>query len=257
MSQILNIAAIQTSLAWENPEANRALLQDKIKLVKEGTDVLFLPEMFTSGFTMNAKLIAETMEGITIQWLKKLSAEKNMAIAGSLVIKENGNFYNRFVFVAPNGSIECYDKRHTFTLAGEHEVYASGEKKVIINYKDWKICPQICYDLRFPVWARNVEDYDVLVYVANWPKKRIKAWDVLLQARAIENMSYCIGVNRIALDGNGYEYTGHSAIYTPLGEELIYTESDEIIYATLYKNEIDTYRKGLKFLNDRDQFTVK
>ncbi|MEH6703869.1 MAG: amidohydrolase [Galbibacter orientalis] len=257
MAQILNIAALQTTLIWENPEANRALLQDKIKLVNEETDVLFLPEMFTSGFTMNASLVAESMKGDSIEWLKNLASEKNMAIGGSLVIVENGNFYNRFVFVTPNGSVEYYDKRHTFTLAGEHEVYASGEKKLIINYKDWKICPQICYDLRFPVWARNVEDYDVLVYVANWPKKRIKAWDVLLQARAIENMSYCMGVNRIALDGNGYEYTGHSAVYNPLGEELIHTKSDETIYATLHKNEIDTYRNGLKFLNDRDQFTVK
>ena len=257
MAQILNIAALQTTLIWENPEANRALLQDKIKLVNEETDVLFLPEMFTSGFTMNASLVAESMKGDSIEWLKNLASEKNMAIGGSLVIVENGNFYNRFVFVTPNGSVEYYDKRHTFTLAGEHEVYASGEKKLIINYKDWKICPQICYDLRFPVWARNVEDYDVLVYVANWPKKRIKAWDILLQARAIENMSYCIGVNRIALDGNGYEYTGHSAVYNPLGEELIHTKSDETIYATLHKNEIDTYRNGLKFLNDRDQFTVK
>lgn len=257
MAQILNIAALQTTLIWENPEANRALLQDKIKLVNEETDVLFLPEMFTSGFTMNARLVAESMKGDSIEWLKNLASEKNMAIGGSLVIVENGNFYNRFVFVTPNGSVEYYDKRHTFTLAGEHEVYASGEKKLIINYKDWKICPQICYDLRFPVWARNVEDYDVLVYVANWPKKRIKAWDILLQARAIENMSYCMGVNRIALDGNGYEYTGHSAVYNPLGEELIHTKSDETIYATLHKNEIDTYRNGLKFLNDRDQFTVK
>lgn len=257
MSDTLSIAAIQTTLVWENPEENRELLQQRIRDLKGDVDIVILPEMFTSGFTMNAARVFETMEGETLRLLKILSKEKNVAIVGSLVIQESNNYYNRLVFVTPDGNISYYDKRHTFTLAGEHEVYASGIEKVIITYKGWKLCPQICYDLRFPVWARNTEDYDVLLYVANWPKKRIKAWDVLLQARAIENMSYCIGVNRVGLDGNNFEYTGHSAIYNPLGDTVVYSEQDETLYATLYKEEIAKYRNGLKFLNDRDDFTLK
>jgi len=219
MSNSLKVAIIQTSLVWENPTENRRILNDKVNAINDSIDLIVLPEMFTSGFTMNASDVAETMDGKTLTWLKEKANAKQAAIVGSMVITENGNYYNRLVFVEASGIITTYDKRHTFTLAGEHKVYTAGSEKAIINYKGWKICPLICYDLRFPVWARNVEDYDLLLYVANWPKVRVNAWDALLKARAIENMAYCIGVNRVGLDGNNYEYSGHSSAYDVLGRE--------------------------------------
>lgn len=258
MSNSLTVALIQTSLVWENPKANRANIENKVSTIN-GADLIVLPEMFTSGFTMNATEVAETMDGETITWLKTLSKTKNAAIVGSLVITENNNYYNRLVFVEPNGTLTTYDKRHTFTLAGEHKVYTAGTEKVILDYKGWKICPLVCYDLRFPVWARNTEDYDLLLYVANWPKMRIAAWDTLLKARAIENMAYCIGVNRVGLDGNNYEYSGHSGAYDVLGNRMdsIPQSKEAIELVTLEKEHITTYREKLGFLKDRDSFNLK
>lgn len=257
MQNELKVALIQSDLVWENPEENRNHFTSKIESISESVDLIILPEMFTSGFTMNAKIVAETMNGKTINWLKHLASKKDVAITGSLVISENNNYYNRSVFVHPNGRIDTYDKRHTFTLAGEHKVYTAGTSKRIIDYKSWKICPLICYDLRFPVWARNTNDYDVLIYVANWPKPRISAWDALLKARAIENMSYCIGVNRIGQDDSGHEYPGHSACYDILGEKLTDSHPNEesVKILTLEKSPIEKYRNKLNFLNDRDSFT--
>lgn len=258
MQDDLKIAIIQSDLVWENPEKNRLNFSKKIESIAEPIDMILLPEMFTSGFTMNPENVFETMQGPTMIWMKKLAGEKQTAIGGSLVIKENGVFYNRFVFVKPEGLIESYDKRHTFTLAGEDKVYKDGAKKVIVNYKGWKLCPLICYDLRFPVWARNIENYDVLFYVANWPKPRINAWDALLKARAIENMSYCIGVNRVGLDNNNYEYSGHSAAYDGLGELLTNFEDSKegLEIVTLSKKHLSTIRNTLKFLDDKDRFTI-
>jgi predicted amidohydrolase len=221
-------------------------------------DIILLPEMFTSGFTMNPTKVAESMQGETVAWMKESASKKQAAITGSLVVEENGYYYNRLLFVHPDGVVESYDKRHTFTLAGENEVYSAGTQKLIVNYKGWKICPLICYDLRFPVWARNVENYDVLIYVANWPKVRIAAWDALLKARAIENMSYCIGVNRVGLDGNNHEYSGHSAAYDVLGNRLdsIPVEKEAIEIVTLNKRDLETYRMKLNFLEDRDEFSL-
>lgn len=222
-------------------------------------DIIVLPEMFTSGFTMNPSHVAETMQGKTITWLKDLASKKKSAITGSLVIEEEGHYYNRLVFVHPNGTIESYDKRHTFTLAGEHKVYSAGTQKLIVNYKEWNICPLVCYDLRFPVWARNVENYDVLIYVANWPKVRTAAWDALLKARAIENMSYCIGVNRVGTDGNDHDYSGHSAAYDVLGNRMdsIPPHKEFIEIVTLNKEDLQTYRTKLNFLEDRDSFFLR
>ena len=258
MSKTLTVAIIQTELIWEDPEANRKNIEQKVHTIIGG-DLIVLPEMFTSGFTMNASSVAETMDGETIQWLKQLAKEKQTAITGSLVIIENEHYYNRLVFVEPSGKITPYDKRHTFTLAGEHKVYTAGRKKVVFEYKGWKICPLICYDLRFPVWARNSEDYDLLIYVANWPKIRISAWDNLLKARAIENMSYCIGVNRVGLDGNNYEYTGHSAAFDVLGNRVdtIPEKEEAIDMVTLEKDHIKRYREKLGFLKDRDNFNLE
>jgi predicted amidohydrolase len=255
----LHIALIQSSLVWENSEQNRINFTNKIITITKNVDIIVLPEMFTTGFTMNASEVAETMQGDTVSWMQKIAQQKQAAVVGSVVIEDGGNYYNRLLFVHPNGEIESYDKHHTFTLAGEHKVYSSGTKKLIVNYKGWKICPLVCYDLRFPVWARNVENYDVLIYVANWPKVRTNAWDALLKARAIENMSYCIGVNRVGLDGNNHEYSGHSAAYDVLGhriDEIPYDE-EAMEIVTLSKRELETYRTKLNFLEDRDSFSLK
>ena len=258
MQDTLKIAIIQSDLVWENPKENRDRFTKKMTSITMPIDVILLPEMFTSGFTMNPENVFETIQGQTIAWMKKTANEKQAAIGGSLVIKENDVFYNRFVFVKPNGSIETYDKRHTFTLAGEDRVYKAGTKKVVFDFKGWKLCPLVCYDLRFPVWSRNVENYDVLMYVANWPKPRINAWDALLKARAIENMCYCIGVNRVGLDTNNHEYSGHSAVYNGLGNLLTSLKNNEegIEIVSLEKNHVSTIRNKLKFLDDRDPFTV-
>ncbi|MDO1501841.1 amidohydrolase [Winogradskyella maritima] len=259
MKEDLTVALVQMALAWENPVQNRVAIQQHIEEISDAVDLIVLPEMFTSGFTMHGESIAETMNGESIQLLKNLAKKNNTAITGSLVIKEHEQLYNRLVFIEPDGKISTYDKRHTFTLAGEHKVYTAGKEKVIIDYKGWKICPLICYDLRFPVWARNTEDYDLLLYVANWPKPRINAWDALLKARAIENMSYCIGVNRVGLDGNNHEYPGHSACYDVLGHRIdsIPENKEAIEVVTLEKSKIKTYRDKLNFLNDRDHFNFR
>ncbi|MFV5687585.1 amidohydrolase [Flavobacterium sp. ZT3R25] len=254
----MKTALIQSSLYWENPKANRNYFEEKIKAIDENVDLIVLPEMFTSGFTMSPGNVAETMQGETVTWLKVLAKAQNTAITGSLVIEENNNFYNRIVFVFPSGEIQFYDKKHLFTLAGEDKVYTSGTQKIIVDYLDWKICLQVCYDLRFPVFSRNSEDYDLLIYVASWPKIRINAWDALLKARAIENMCYVIGVNRIGEDNNGYEYSGHSQVVDFLGNYSVEpVESESIFYAELSKEKILQTRQKLGFLNDRDVFEIK
>ena len=257
MQEQLNIALIQSDLIWERPDLNRQNFTKKINQINEPIDLIVMPEMFSSGFTMNPEHVSETMQGETVAWMKKMAVKSNAAICGSLVISEGGHCYNRFVFATPEGDLESYDKRHTFTLAGEHKVYKAGNNRLVINYKGWKINPLICYDLRFPVWARNTDNYDVLIYVANWPKPRINAWDALLKARAIENMSYCVGLNRVGFDNNSHEYSGHSAAYDGLGECITAIEpnAEQIEIVTLEKNHIETIRLKLKFLDDKDEFT--
>lgn len=253
----MKIALIQTSLAWENPIENRSHLAQKITGFMEDVDLIVLPEMFSSGFTMNPKAVAETMQGETVSWLQHLAKAKECAITGSLVVEEKGKYYNRLVFVFPDGAIKTYDKRHLFSLAGENKSYTAGNDKLIIEYKGFKICPLVCYDLRFPVFSRNVEDYDVLLYVANWPKPRINAWDILLKARAVENMCYTIGVNRIGNDENHHEYTGHSQVVDFLGNYLLQPqEADAVFIVELDKENLLETRSKLAFLNDRDDFKL-
>lgn len=253
----MKIALLNSTLVWENPTENRINFEQKINDINEAIDLIVLPEMFTSGFTMNPKKVAETMQGETISWLIKLAKAKNCAITGSLVISENENYYNRLLFVFPDGKIEFYDKRHLFTLAGEDKVYTSGKEKLIVTYKGFKICPLICYDLRFPVFARNVENYDLLLYVANWPKPRVNAWDILLKSRAVENMSYVIGVNRIGNDNNNLEYVGHSQAIDFLGNYLVEPQEKEGIFIVeINKEKQDETRSKLAFLNDKDDFTI-
>lgn len=255
-SNKLKIALIQADLVWENPTENRNRFQEKIMAISDTIDLIILPEMFTTGFSMTPENIAETMEGNTVNWMLKLAKEKNCAITGSIIITENNNYYNRLLFVHPSGKIEYYDKKHTFTLAGEHEVYTAGKTKNIIDYKGWKICPLICYDLRFPVWARNTENYDLLLYVASWPKPRIEAWDSLLKARAIENMSYTIGVNRVGVDANNYEYNGNSVAYDMLGNCMDKKNNNEevSIIIELDKESQLKVRNRFRFLEDQDNF---
>lgn len=254
----MKIALIQSSLTWENPKTNRNHFEEKINAISEKVDLIVLPEMFSTGFTMNPEAVFETMQGETIQWLQSLAKAKNSAITGSLVIKENDNFYNRLLFVFPSGKVQFYDKRHLFTLAGEDKVYTAGKEKLIVDYLGWKICPFVCYDLRFPVFARNVEEYDLLIYVANWPKTRINAWDILLKARSVENMCYTIGVNRIGFDENNFEYNGHSQAIDFLGNYVLEPQENEGVYIIdLNKEKLVETRNKLGFLGDRDTFELK
>lgn len=255
MAKELKVALVQSSLIWENPEQNRINFTKKINTISSDVDLIILPEMFTTGFTMTPNNIRKEEGELTLQWMRQISKEKNAALTGSLPFYENGRFTNRLFFVQPDGNYNQYDKRHTFTLAGEDKVYKAGGERLLVDYKGFKICPLICYDLRFPIWARNTEDFDILIYVANWPKPRVAAWDALLKARAIENMSYCIGVNRIGVDESGHQYSGHSAVYDCLGEQTTYSENEEICYAKIAKEHIDSTRAKLKFLEDRDGFS--
>jgi len=257
VSNELKIILIQADLVWENPTENRNRFEEKINQITTDVAIIILPEMFTTGFTMNTSL-AETMNGKTVLWMQKLAKKHHVAIVGSIIIKENGLFYNRMLFVYPSGKITHYNKRHLFTLAGEEKVFTAGNKHAIVSFKGWKIKLQICYDLRFPVWARNTENYDILLYVASWPKPRISAWDTLLKARAIENMSYVIGVNRVGTDANNYTYIGNSIVFNELGEAIcpLNSEKETIIKATLIKSELEKTRTKLAFLKDADSFTI-
>lgn len=260
MEESLKIAVIQTELVWENPTENRKLFDQIISKIEKQVDVIVLPEMFSTGFSMQAKGLAEATEGESLAYMQKWASEKKACVTGSLMVKDGFNYYNRLYFVYPDGSFYTYNKRHLFTLAREQQTYTAGKNKLIVTYKGWKICPLICYDLRFPVFARNVEDYDVLLFVANWPEKRTEAWDALLKARAIENMAYCVGVNRVGQDGKGFEYAGHSAIYNPLGKQLSnpfnhHTSFTEVI--ELEASYLKQIRNRLGFLRDRDQFKLE
>jgi omega-amidase len=254
----MKIALIQTDLFWQNASKNRENFDLKIDEIQSEVNLIVLPEMFSTGFTMNASEVAETMQGETIEWMKLKAKQKNVAVTGSVVITENEKFYNRMFFVFPSGEFQYYDKRHSFSLAGEDKVYTSGNKKVIVDYLDWKICLQVCYDLRFPVFVRNVENYDLILYIANWPKVRTNAWDSLLKARAIENLSYVVGVNRIGNDAHDYEHIGHSQAIDFLGNYILEPqEKNGVFVVELDKNTMYETRKKLDFLSDRDQFEIK
>ena len=259
MSETLKVALIQSNLSWEHAGENRTNFEQKLNKLTQTVDLVVLPEMFSSGFTMNASAVAEGMNDATVQWMLRMAKANNFALIGSIVIKENDNFYNRALCVSPEGSIQYYDKHQLFTMAGEDKSYTPGEDKVVVEYKGWRIQPLICYDLRFPVWSRNTNEVDVLIYMANWPEKRVLAWDTLLKARAIENMVYCIGVNRVGVDGKGYNYVGHSAVYDVLGNPITSNtpvEKETILYATLSKTHIQRTRDKLPFLVDADPFTI-
>ena len=258
MKKNLNISLIQSNLFWEDLNKNLSHFEGIISKISD-TDIILLPEMFNTSFCPKSTHLAETMEGETISWMKKISKNKNCAISGTLMIKENGKVYNRLLWISKEGDISTYDKSHLFSLVKENKSITKGEKRLIIEIADWKICPLICYDLRFPVFSRNNVDYDILIYLANWPIKRIDAWDTLLKARAIENQAYTIGVNRVGEDGNKVPFNGHSKVFDAFGKELLSaTENkEEVLQINLSLDDLKLKRRQMNFLQDRDEFTLQ
>lgn len=257
----LTVTIIQSSQFWENKDANLQMFAEKIRNISQRTELIILPEMFSTGFTMQPERLAETMDGETLRWLKEISHEKKAAITGSFIAKEDNHYFNRLIWMLPDGSFGHYDKRHLFSFAGEHEHYMPGNKKLIASLKGWRINLQVCYDLRFPVWARQPAEaekqYDLYINVANWPSKRRAAWKTLLTARAIENQAYVIGVNRVGTDGNGHHYSGDSMIIDPAGEVLYHKEDDEDVFTfTLDKQKVLDTRRHFPFLNDADNYRI-
>lgn len=258
----LTITTIQTALHWEDKKANLQMFEEKINNIKERTEIVVLPEMFSTGFSMKPELLAEKMNGETIQWMKRMAAAKKIILTGSVIIEEEGLFFNRLIWMLPNGQYGQYDKRHCFAYAGEDEHYVGGNKRLIASVKGWKINLFVCYDLRFPVWLRQQSqeegpEYDLLIIVANWPERRQHAWKTLLQARAIENQSYLVGVNRVGNDGNNIYHSGDSMIIDPLGEILYHKTHDEDVFTiTIDKEKLEEVRSRFPFWKDADHFAI-
>ena len=253
--EYIKIALIQYDIYWEDPESNFNFLKNLIENVE--ADIFLLPEMFSTGFTMNPQKLAESFCGKSFQFLQSCAIAKNAVFSASIPTRIGSKFFNRLYWVEPNETFTFYDKRHLFSLANEEKYYNSGNERKIVEYKGWKLMPLICYDLRFPVWSRNDLGYDIVFYVANWPQIREYPWEQLLKARAIENMSYCIGVNRIGMDVNGINHSGKSMIYSPLGEAMEYESFHEnVMIFNLSKSELNNARQKFGFLEDRDRFEV-
>jgi omega-amidase len=289
----LTISTIQTALAWEDKASNLQRLEEKISSIKERTEVVILPEMFSTGFSMRPESLAEKMDGPTVAWMKRIAGERKIILTGSIIIEEEGNYFNRLIWMLPNGQFGQYDKRHRFAYAGEDAKYAAGHKRLIASVKGWKVNLQVCYDLRFPVWSRQApqqsapgiqeqgqepmgtpanrttgvqappiadatHEYDLLIYVANWPERRSLAWKTLLQARAIENQAYVIGVNRVGNDGNNIYHSGDSMIIDPLGEVLYLRSREEDIFTcTFRKDKLEEVRSHFPFWRDADDFSIQ
>jgi len=259
----LKVTLIQSELHWHNVDANLAMFEEKIWQIGEEADLIILPEMFTTGFTMAAEEMAEPMNSKTFRWMRQQSMQTKAVVTGSYIVRENGNFYNRMLWMEPDGNFDFYDKRHLFRMAKEHHTFSAGHSLLIKKLKGWRVCPMVCYDLRFPVWTRNrivhenTLKYDLLIYVANWPAARSTAWYTLLQARAIENLSYVVGVNRVGTDGNDIAYDGKSAVIEPTGNSLFYQKSSSIIHtATLDYESLAAYREKFPAHLDADSFTL-
>lgn len=262
----MHLTIVQSALTWENPAANRAMFSEKLASLRGQTDLVVLPEMFTTGFSMNAALLAESMDGATVQWLKNTAKDLGAAVTGSFICADNGQFFNRLVFMRPDGLYDVYDKKHLFSLAGEQEYYSPGKKRLTTEWKGWRICPLICYDLRFPAWSRNNPGsftggleplYDLLIYVANWPARRAHHWRSLLTARAIENQSFVAGVNIAGKDGNDLEYTGDSTIVDYSGQAIFQISGlEDVVTAELSLGDLQQYRRQLPFLQDADVFQL-
>jgi omega-amidase len=255
----LTISFVQSSLHWHDPAANRAELGRHIEDISIPTDLIVLPEMFTTGFSMEAAKLAEAMDGTSVAWMKQIAAARDAVVVGSLIIQEQEQYYNRLLWVRPDGTISYYNKRHLFGMAGEKEVYAAGTERLVEEWRGWRICPLVCYDLRFPVWSRNTatNPYDLLLYVANWPASRRTAWITLLRARAMENLAYTIGVNIVGIDGKNLAYAGDSALLDMRGEYLVEVGNHETsITRTLRRDELEAFRERFPALNDADTFSL-
>lgn len=261
-SKILKLALVQTTLYWKDKVANFAMLEEKIWDLDQDIDLVVLPEMFSTGFTMDVAEMAEPMNHTACKWMKQMAAQKQMVLTGSVIIQEEGRFYNRMLWVEPSGKIQWYDKRHLFRMADEDASFDMGFNRVVFELNGWKILPQVCYDLRFPVWSRNrvigeEMEYDLCIYVASWPAPRISAWDILLQARAVENLSYSVGVNRIGKDGHGVPFSGHTSAYDFKGNQLVFNENEEeILVVELNKQDLSSFRRKFPAWKDADDFQI-
>lgn len=259
MAEDLRISMIQSHIIWEDKEENLSYFGELLRRVSGRTDLAVLPETFSTGFSMNVEALADPMDGTTVATIKGWSERYKMAVAGSFIAREEGKYYNRAFFVTPDGEARYYDKRHLFRMAGEDRHFSAGDKPLVVRYKDWNICLQVCYDLRFPVWSRNVNNaYDLLIYVANWPEARKKAWKALLQARAIENMAYVCGVNRVGVDGKGFAFRGDSMIYDARGKKLADAGKRDETTRTcaLSKTDLEAFRAKFPAWKDADAFQL-
>jgi len=254
----LNVALIQYDILWEDPKGNRLRLENIFKNVPTEIDIIVLPEMFSTGFSMDVSSNAEPMEGDSLSWMREQSCLLNSVIAGSLMVSENGSFYNRFLFVFPAGNYEFYDKRHLFSMGKEDEKFLCGRERKIFKIKNFRILPQVCYDIRFPVFSRNNDDYDVMINCANWPVSRIDVWKTLLKARAIENQSYVLGVNRIGQDKLNIRYSGDSMVVDSKGKVMASATPGEgkVIVSKLSKLSLNRFRRKFPVLKDRDDFFI-
>jgi omega-amidase len=255
----LAVALLQANLYWENPTANLAMLEEQLAMLPAPADLVVLPEMFSTGFSMNAAKVAEAMDLTTTRWMKQMAAKTGAMMIGSFAVREGGRYFNRLLCVRPDGTYEAYDKRHLFRMGQEHDTYTAGTQRLVVEWKGWRICPLVCYDLRFPVWSRNsqTESYDLLLYVANWPARRAYAWQTLLRARAIENLCYVVGVNRVGADGQGIDHTGGSQVLDFLGEpitELGAAEAATVV--TISHAPLLTYRQKFPAHLDADPFKL-
>ncbi len=261
--QDLKVTLVQTPLYWEDKTANLAMLEEKMFEQNSATDLIILPEMFNTGFSMDAKTLAEPMNLHTFKWMKQLAAQKKAVVTGSFIVKEQAKYYNRLVWMQPDGNYTTYDKRHLFRMMDEHHHFNMGAGSPIISLNGWKIKPLVCYDLRFPVWSRNTQEadgmaYDLVLYVANWPAARVNAWDVLLKARAVENLSYSAGVNRVGVDGNEVLFNGHSGVYNFKGETVYFADDKECIETvTLSWDNLANGRAKFPAYLDADDFIIK
>jgi predicted amidohydrolase len=256
-NETLSLLLVQAQLRWEAPQSNRQHLAELIGGQRQGVDLIVLPETFTTGFLGDLQSPAESMDGPTLAWMHELARDSEAGICGSAVISDQAGRYNRFLFVSPDGDVIHYDKKHLFAHGGEDKRYRAGQRRVVFEWRGWRICPQVCYDLRFPVWCRNRNDYDLLLFVANWPEKRIDAWDALLKARAIENQSFVAAVNRVGEDGHGNRYPGHSAVYDALGQASVLLDGQEQCrFVSLEINQLQKIRRGLPFHQDADRFRL-
>lgn len=254
----LRVTLVQAELAWEDPGANRDRFAQRLDGLAGRTDLVVLPEMFSTGFSMRAGELAEPPDGPTVAWMAERAAELDAAVTGSLITADGGRYYNRLVWMRPDGSSETYDKRHLFSLAGEEKVYSAGRRKLVTSWRGWTVCPQVCYDLRFPAWNRNLEDYDLILFVANWPERRSSPWRILLKARAIENQAWVVGVNRVGDDGNGAYHAGHSAVIDPLGDAVFERAGEECVETVPVSGEqLGEVRGRFGFLRDRDDYAIR